>query len=103
MKKIIILIPVFNDWDSFCKLLDEINENIKFINNYEFKSFESAIEFINLVAKKCDELDHHPTWENTYNKIRIELNTLDINGISSLDFELAHYMNKTFKKIKDDK
>tara|TARA_B100000963_G_C22624731_1_gene671733 strand:- start:1597 stop:2469 length:873 start_codon:yes stop_codon:yes gene_type:complete len=37
MKKIIILIPVFNDWDSFCKLLDEINENIKFINNYEFK------------------------------------------------------------------
>ncbi len=37
MKKIIILIPVFNDWDSFCKLLDEINENIKSINNYEFK------------------------------------------------------------------
>ena len=93
----------------------EISENLKtldlnwiitsdkLINNYEFKSFESAIEFINLVAKKCDELDHHPTWENTYNKIRIELNTHDINGISSLDFELAHYMNKTFKKIKDDK
>ena len=78
-------------------------ENDKLINNYEFKSFESAIEFINLVAKKCDELDHHPTWENTYNKIRIELNTHDINGISSLDFELANYMNKTFKKIKDDK
>ena len=60
-------------------------------------------KIINLVAKKCDELDHHPTWENTYNKIRIELNTHDINGISSLDFELANYMNKTFKKIKDGK
>ena len=32
-------------------------ENDKLINNYEFKSFESAIEFINLVAKKCDELE----------------------------------------------
>ena len=29
MKKIIILIPVFNDWDSLKKLIEEINENIK--------------------------------------------------------------------------
>jgi hypothetical protein len=28
MKKIIILIPVFNDWESLSKLLSEINENI---------------------------------------------------------------------------
>ena len=29
MKKIIILIPVFNDWESLKKLIEEINENIK--------------------------------------------------------------------------
>ena len=29
MKKIIILIPVFNDWESLEKLIVEINENIK--------------------------------------------------------------------------
>ena len=29
MKKIIILIPVFNDWESLKKLIDEINENVK--------------------------------------------------------------------------
>jgi hypothetical protein len=29
MKKIIILIPVFNDWESLKKLINEINENIK--------------------------------------------------------------------------
>ena len=35
MKKIIILIPVFNDWESLKKLLDEINETIKdFTNTY---------------------------------------------------------------------
>ena len=28
MKKVIILIPVFNDWDSLIKLINEINENI---------------------------------------------------------------------------
>ena len=29
MRKIIILIPVFNDWDSLEKLLGEIDESVK--------------------------------------------------------------------------
>ncbi len=33
MKKIIILIPVYNDWTSLEKLLDEINDSIKSIQN----------------------------------------------------------------------
>ena len=37
MKKIIILIPVFNDWESLKKLLDEINNTIQDIKDYEFK------------------------------------------------------------------
>ena len=34
MKKLIILIPVYNDWESLEKLIIEINENIK-----EFQKF----------------------------------------------------------------
>ena len=37
MKKIIILIPVFNDWESFIKLIEEINENIKDYNSVHFE------------------------------------------------------------------
>ena len=37
MKKIIILIPVFNDWESLMKLLKEIDENIKDIKNISFQ------------------------------------------------------------------
>ena len=37
MKKIIILIPIYNDWDSLIKLLDEINKVIKNKNDYEFR------------------------------------------------------------------
>ena len=37
MKKIIILIPVFNDWDSLTKLINEINENIKDYKNINFE------------------------------------------------------------------
>ena len=37
MKKIIILIPVFNDWESLKKLIEEINENIKNFNDIHFE------------------------------------------------------------------
>ncbi len=37
MKKIIILIPVYNDWESLNKLLEEIDKNIEFFNNINFE------------------------------------------------------------------
>lgn len=37
MKKILILIPVFNDWESLQKLIEEINENIKDFKNFQFE------------------------------------------------------------------
>ena len=37
MKKIIILIPVFNDWESLTKLIKEISENIKDYKNIHFE------------------------------------------------------------------
>ncbi len=37
MKKIIILIPVFNDWESLIKLIKEINENIKEYKSIDFE------------------------------------------------------------------
>ena len=36
MKKIIILIPVFNDWQSLIKLLEEINNTIEDMNESNF-------------------------------------------------------------------
>ena len=37
MKKIIILIPVYNDWESLKKLLIKVNENIKFSSDFDFE------------------------------------------------------------------
>ena len=40
MRKILILIPVYNDWDSLKRLIHEINENIK---NFDDVNFECLI------------------------------------------------------------
>ncbi len=37
MRKIIILIPVFNDWESLKKLINEINNCIKYEKNFTFE------------------------------------------------------------------
>ena len=37
MKKIIILIPVYNDWESLKKLIKEINDTIKDFNDINFE------------------------------------------------------------------
>ena len=37
MKKIIILIPVYNDWESLKKLILEINESIKYFSDISFE------------------------------------------------------------------
>ena len=37
MKKIIILIPIYNDWKSLTKLIEEISENINIFSDFKFK------------------------------------------------------------------
>ncbi len=37
MKKIIIITPVYNDWESFTKLIDEINKSISSFKDISFK------------------------------------------------------------------
>ncbi len=56
MKKIIILMPVFNDWESLSKVLSEINIVIEDIKNFEFKCIVindcSSAEGMNITKPK---------------------------------------------------
>ena len=69
MKKIIILIPVFNDWDSLKRVMEEINENVK-----EFKD----INFECLVINDASTIDRpkliKPNHINTFKIINMKMN-----------------------------
>jgi 4a-hydroxytetrahydrobiopterin dehydratase len=60
---------------------------------FVFKSFSDAFGFMTRVALKAEQLDHHPDWSNTYNKVHVSLSTHDAKGISQLDFLLAKAMD----------
>ncbi|MDE0904730.1 MAG: 4a-hydroxytetrahydrobiopterin dehydratase [Planctomycetota bacterium] len=68
-------------------------ENAKLHREFVFDNFVQAFGFMTKVALFAQEMDHHPNWENVFNRVTIALTTHDVGGISSLDFELAHKIN----------
>ncbi|MBC8369968.1 MAG: 4a-hydroxytetrahydrobiopterin dehydratase [Planctomycetes bacterium] len=68
-------------------------ENEHLCREFVFEDFEEAFGFMTKVALLAEELDHHPNWENVFNKVSISLTTHDLGGLSALDFELAHKIN----------
>ena len=56
----------------------------------KFKDFREAFSVMTRIAFECEALNHHPDWKNVYNQLHIALNTHDAQGITELDFKLAH-------------
>lgn len=54
-----------------------------------FDDFVKAFGFMSQVAILAQEMNHHPDWQNVYNKVTINLCTHDVDGISDMDFKLA--------------
>lgn len=60
------------------------------VADYKFKNFVMAFGFLAKVAVLAEKHDHHPKIENTYNKVRLSMNTHDAgNKITSRDIKLA--------------
>ena len=60
---------------------------------FQFSDFKQAWGFMSTAALKAEEMGHHPEWFNVYNRVEVTLATHDCAGLSSLDFELATFMN----------
>lgn len=65
---------------------------------FEFESFEAAVEFINKVADKASELDHHPKIVNVYSTVELWLTTHSAgNKITQKDKQLARKIDEIIK------
>ena len=73
-------------------------EKGKLHRDLEFQTFEDAISFMVRSSLEIVKLDHHPEWFNVYNRVRIDLVTHDVGGISQYDFILAKKLDSLAKK-----
>ena len=56
---------------------------------FRFADFSAAWGFMSRVALLAEKMDHHPEWENVYNRVTITLTTHDANGLSEHDARMA--------------
>ena len=68
------------------------NKMIK--KEFKFDNFVDAFGFMSKVAILSEKMDHHPDWQNAYNKVKINLTTHDKGGITNNDIKLAKSIDK---------
>ena len=66
---------------------------------FKFKDFKQAFSFMTSIAMKAEQINHHPEWENVYNKVTITLTTHDKGGITELDYDMALFAESCYKKF----
>jgi len=69
--------------------------NNQLTRDFQFTDFSEAFAFLTRVALAAEKMDHHPTIENTYNKVTLRLSTHDAgNTITDKDRKLAAAIDK---------
>ncbi len=66
----------------------------KISRKYKFKNFKEALAFVNKVGDIAEAEGHHPDMELGWGRVRIELSTHAIGGLSENDFILAAKIDK---------
>ena len=64
---------------------------------FRFKDFQAAMAFVNRVAALAEAEGHHPDIHITWNRVRLELTTHAIKGLSENDFILAAKINELLR------
>jgi 4a-hydroxytetrahydrobiopterin dehydratase len=67
------------------------------VKTYEFATFAAAIHFMASAVAPINELNHHPTWSNTYDKVRVELSSHDAGTVTDRDVRLAAILDQVAK------
>lgn len=67
---------------------------------FTFVDFKTAFDFMKVVAEAAEKMNHHPDWQNSYNKIMISLRTHDKDAITKLDVLLAKQISMLYTRFK---
>jgi 4a-hydroxytetrahydrobiopterin dehydratase len=67
----------------------EVVDGMKIVKDFDFRDYPSVIGFVNRVAVLADEEGHHPVMHVYFSRVKIEIWTHAIVGLSENDFILA--------------
>jgi len=67
----------------------EVERDHHLVKSFTFVNFKRALDFVTLVGAIADEQNHHPDICLAWGKVRIEIWTHKINGLTESDFVFA--------------
>lgn len=56
---------------------------------FKFQDFKQAFGFMTKVAEAAEAMNHHPRWQNKYNRVEIWLSTHSEGQVTDKDRQLA--------------
>ena len=71
----------------------------KLRRSVEFADFLTAVEFINRLAPRCEQLDHHPDLALRWRTVEIELSTHSAGGVTQKDLSLAGIVDEVAAEL----
>jgi len=63
---------------------------------YSFRDFAEALAFVNRVGRMAEEQGHHPDVYLSWGRVRIEVWTHKVNGLTESDFVFAAKCDRLF-------
>ena len=81
--------------EQISELLPGLSQDWKVIENHHlrrewgFSDFASALEFVNLAGGICEDDGHHADFEVGWGRVKAEIWTHKIDGLTESDFYLA--------------
>ena len=69
----------------------EFSDN-KLKKELHFGSYMDGIEFVNTLARKAEEREHHPDLVVGYCKVHVEFTSHDLGGVSEECISMASYI-----------
>ena len=64
---------------------------------FKFKDFRQALDFTNTIGEVAEQVGHHPDIYLTWGKVRVEIFTHKVNGLTKNDFVLAAKFEQKIK------
>ena len=86
-------LPADFDYESTIPLWKVNLQSNEIIREFIFEDFKRAFQFMTESASYAEEINHHPDWSNSWNKVMVRLTTHSSSGLTNLDIKLSQKMD----------
>ena len=93
------LLPEDFDLTDATPLWEATSDRKAIEREFIFKDFEQAFRFMTQCAQYAEQIDHHPDWSNSWNRVMVRLSTHSVGGLTQLDLQMAQAMDTFANQI----